>query len=302
MDYNIPTLREIFPNFPEGLLHVREVNFITKLKFMNCIAGDLKKYKQEFPHLSDKTISNLYLELLDRIDRENTKIIKPVLLPFKLLMDVFKYIDFIDLARYSFTNTELYDHINKYPYFKDRFKWEREHYQYISDKLEHNLYEDLPFKCMNVVEQSYKNHVILKRNLYRVIPKVSPGKKFNKYCKFSGLQVYQMHYQKKHKTKISSSDMYRKASIEYKELNYKERAKYDYSATNARKHGFIYCFRNIPWNYTHIKDHISVNSDNSEEFLALKENEKEEDDTTTFYLHSVKMTNSEGTLDVPLHN
>lgn len=253
------SLRQIFPNFPENVIEVKEQAFITKLRFMNRIAGDINKFSQEFPFLTEKTITNLYLDYLDKMDMELDKNYTPILFPFRILMKIFKYIDFPDLIRYAMTNSKIYDHVMRYPYFKTRAKWEREHLIYIRDKISTFQCDKLPFYCINPLEQVYKNHVILKRVYKKIKPRAEPGKRTYKYQSIPALRVFTTIFRSKTSRSLRNKNIGEIIQIAKSEfenvLTDEQRQRFEEIAKDARAHGFIYGFKpDTTWCFTYLRD------------------------------------------------
>lgn len=268
------TIKQLFPNFPNDLLKEKYHSFHTQLKFLNHITNDLKSYSSSFPNLPPSLIRSYYIDFLVHLDNEYsnyTHFNSFNKLPFKVLLNIFKYLDIFDLIRFSITNSEIYNYIHSFPFFHNRIKWEHEHHLWISKKLFLNDFTNLVFSSSDPVEQCYKNHVILKRNLIRINPLNSNDKEIvDRYRNLTTYKTFNSFFNKNFGHLCSGKNFFSICSIFFKELTPNQLTKYEHACMVAKRYGFIFCFRALHWwfpddmavntatdlNYIHFDDEI----------------------------------------------
>jgi hypothetical protein len=248
------SIKCLFPQFPHDLLEEKYTSFYNQLKFVNQVNKDLTSYQIAFPNLTPSLIKSYYVDFLVHIDAINKSLFyfnAFHTLPFNVLFHIFRYLDIFDLIRLTMTNSDIYRYILSIPFFANRIKWEREHEAWITKKLLINDFSNLVYYCSNPVEQCYKNHVVLKRNLIRIDPLNSNDKDIiDRFKNLTPFKAFNKFFHKNFGHKCSGRQFFATSSQFYKELvqNQSDQLiKYEHASVVAKRYGFIFCFRSLQW-------------------------------------------------------
>lgn len=255
------SVRLIFPDYPKGILEEQYVHFYSKLKFMDTLAKDLHLYKEKFPHLSYDMIKNYYLSFLSDLEEYRCNIsVRKLKFPLNVIIKIFQYLDFTHVIRFASINFEIYKHFLSFPYISQKLKWEREHHDWISMRMINDEYKNLIYRSDDIMEETYKNQIILKRNLHRIDPLIGSTTGKHELSQATSRYIYNLLFQQKYTSVYPTSKIFKKANANYNNLSDNHKLIFDNVAVVARRYGFIHLFRSIPWCFTKDKAKIILDT------------------------------------------
>jgi len=267
------SIKTLFPNFPNDLLEEKYNSFYTQLKFIDQVNKDLNSYLIAFPNLTPALIKSYYIDFLSHLEATNKSLFffnAFHTLPFNILLSIFKYLDIFDLIKFTHTNSDIYKYIHSFPFFANRIKWELEHDNWISKKLVINDFQNLIYTSSNPIEQCYKNHIILKRNLIRIDPLNSNDKEIiDRYRNLTPFKAFNKFFHKNFGQKCSGKQFFSICSQFYKELSPDQLLKYEHASSVAKRYGFIFCFRSLKWWFN---DDFAINNPTDLSHMIFDEN------------------------------